>query len=598
LNNDINNKYKLKNEKEQIKYNLKIQELNILYKNKFDAFKFESKIEKANSIITLNEKVFNIYKSYNYNYYNAVNINNILLSYTKNKMGNEKMQKVLGRDYNNIIKMIKDKYNEGITIIKKRNELEELKKKIKEEIIKSKELSNMNIELSKKNEKKEDENNKLNEKLKQMDEELIKIKKEKEKMNLIIQENKEKINSLNKIQNEKENENNKLSIRLNKYKKYFDEEMQELEKFQKQNSIFNFDDSPFELYFDKNIVTNRSGRGLLKNIAVYEKDRKGYLVYQELNYNLIVIRIYNNNTDDDIGNNIDNNINYDKNIIATLEGHKNCTSVIRYYKNKTKDYYDKEYILSCDYDKLVIVWDINDNFNKKFSIKEIYKENIYDALILFNLFNKDYILLSSDNQHNFNEYCKLYELKENTPFIKNIYNTNRNKNAYLIPWLYKNKYYLISCCDDEISINNIFDDENYANLIEKPEGGHYCGFVYNDNYLCISDVNNNFIRIWNLVKKEVYKTIKFSAKFGYEMVQWNDKYTIIGCNECLIIIDIEIGEEVEKIEGNNGIIFGLKKIYDRDLGECLICSEDNNIISIYRIYRIEEEMYEDDEPLD
>jgi hypothetical protein len=95
LNNDINNKYKLKNEKEQIKYNLKIQELNILYKNKFDAFKFESKIEKANSIITLNEKVFNIYKSFNYNYHNAVNINNILLSYTKNKMSNEKLQKVL-----------------------------------------------------------------------------------------------------------------------------------------------------------------------------------------------------------------------------------------------------------------------------------------------------------------------------------------------------------------------------------------------------------------------------------------------------------------------------------------------------------------------
>ena len=78
-----------------------------------------------------------------------------------------------------------------------------------------------------------------------------------------------------------------------------------------------------------------------------------------------------------------------------------------------------------------------------------------------------------------------------------------------------------------------------------------------------------------MVKKEVYKNIKFNAKFGYEMVQWNDKYTIIGCNECLIIIDIEKGEEVEKIEGNNGIIFGLKKIYDRDLGECLICSEDN-----------------------
>ena len=127
--------------------------------------------------------------------------------------------------------------------------------------------------------------------------------------------------------------------------------MQELEKFQKQNSIVLFNGSPFDLYFDSNIVTNRSGRGLLKNIAVYEKNSEGYLVYQELKYNLNVIGIF------------------DKNIIATLEGHKNSISVIRYYKNKTKDYYDEEYILSCDYDKLVIIWDINDNFNKKFSIK-------------------------------------------------------------------------------------------------------------------------------------------------------------------------------------------------------------------------------------
>jgi len=26
----------------------------------------------------------------------------------------------------------------------------------------------------------------------------------------------------------------------------------------------------------------------------------------------------------------------------------------------------------------------------------------------------------------------------------------------MIPWLYKNKYYIIECCDNKISINNVF----------------------------------------------------------------------------------------------------------------------------------------------
>ena len=204
-------------------------------------------------------------------------------------------------------------------------------------------------------------------------------------------------------------------------------------------------------------------------------------------------------------------------------------------------------------------------------------------MILFNLFNKDYILLSSSNKYNYDEYSKLYELKQNTSFVKNIYNTHKNKNAYLIPWLYKNKYYIIACCNNEISINNIFEDETYANLKEKPEGGHYCGFLYKDNFLCVSDKKNNFIRIWDLIKKSIYKIIHFNAKIGYEMVQWNDKYTIIGSDGFLIIIDIENGEEYSKIEGNNGTIFGLKKIKTENLGICLICSEDNGKISIYKI---------------
>ena len=47
---------------------------------------------------------------------------------------------------------------------------------------------------------------------------------------------------------------------------------------------------------------------------------------------------------------------------------------------------------------------------------------------------------------------------------------------------------------------------------------------------------------------------------------------MIGCNQCLTIIDLEEGEEVKQIKGNNRIIFGLKKLKDKELGECLICS--------------------------
>ena len=124
----------------------------------------------------------------------------------------------------------------------------------------------------------------------------------------------------------------------------------------------------------------------------------------------------------------------DKTIINSLKGHNNKTTVIRYYIKDNKE----EYILSCDENKLIIKWDIQNNYNKKYNIQGEYSGNIYDALLLFNIFNKNYILISSTN-----EYSKLYEFKDNTPFIRNIYGTKENYTYFMIPWLYKNKYYII-----------------------------------------------------------------------------------------------------------------------------------------------------------
>ena len=82
----------------------------------------------------------------------------------------------------------------------------------------------------------------------------------------------------------------------------------------------------------------------------------------------------------------------DKKIITSLKGHNAKTTVIRYYLKDNKE----EYILTCDADKLVIIWDLQNNY-KKYIIQSKYKGSIGDALLLFNIFNNNNILLSSYN---------------------------------------------------------------------------------------------------------------------------------------------------------------------------------------------------------
>ena len=65
----------------------------------------------------------------------------------------------------------------------------------------------------------------------------------------------------------------------------------------------------------------------------------------------------------------------------------------------------------------------------------------------------------------------------------------------MIPWLYNNKFYIIECCDYKISINNIFENECYANLIMNSNDSHFYGYIYNDNYLCFSNFNKECTRI-------------------------------------------------------------------------------------------------------
>ena len=114
------------------------------------------------------------------------------------------------------------------------------------------------------------------------------------------------------------------------------------------------------------------------------------------------------------------------NLIKSLKGHNYYITFIKFFNDGIKG---KKYLMSIDNNKLVIIWDIKNNYTKK-RLTLHYKGAIYSALLLFNLYDEDYIITSS---YNLLEHSKIYSMNKNN-FVKNIYNTDNNYTRYIIPW--------------------------------------------------------------------------------------------------------------------------------------------------------------------
>ena len=82
--NNIKNKYKIKNEKNENIYNNKINQLKKQIELKIKEYKHDEKIELKTNYNKIIEIIYNTYLKYNNNYYNSLNINNIY-DYKKNK---------------------------------------------------------------------------------------------------------------------------------------------------------------------------------------------------------------------------------------------------------------------------------------------------------------------------------------------------------------------------------------------------------------------------------------------------------------------------------------------------------------------------------
>ena len=149
---------------------------------------------------------------------------------------------------------------------------------------------------------------------------------------------------------------------------------------------------------------------------------------------------------------------FDKKITA-LKGHKNTINTIKYFINRKNK---NEYLISTDKNKIVIVWDITNNYNNLYNINTNYGDNIYSCLLIFsNYDNYNFIVTSTKNISNDADKSstKIYSLDDGK-LIKYINNSNNYNIFYLLSWENKNnkKYYIIEFANNKIVINNLLED--------------------------------------------------------------------------------------------------------------------------------------------
>ena len=551
-------------------------------------------LEEVNYEIKLYKNYMKVDDKFNmlYNQFKLIknnNIDNDKLNEMNNKI-NELNTKLEQKD-----KEIKDILNQ------KDNIINEMNKKIINQESRIKDLENKNINIFNENKnlkelfnKHENESKMINEKIAYLENNFKDINNNLNQINEIItnvNNLKKEINKLNNEIRDKDKNNNeeKLDIKIK-------EEINKIEnninmKFKEQQNIndkinnfihdieyekkinYEFKKEPKNLKFKENITTTNTYYGWndIFEIFISYKDNKEYLVSPNTNnYKLDIFNLINNQ------------------LITSLSGHNNHIRTIRYFiNNKNKN----EYLISADDNKIVIIWDITNNYNIKYNINTKYGDDIYSCLLIFPHNSDDNYIITSTYNYSGNDEdsaTKLYSLN-NGNFIKYINNTNNNAIYYLLSWYNKknNKYYIIQFSYKKILINNLLEEELYSELSNKTEADHFSGFIYyrdNNDYLCSSS-DNGYINIWDLYNKKIYKTINTDGCKLAHIIEWNKKYIIVADynNKSFKIIDIDNNSIYNINPEHKDRLKCVKKINHPKYGESLLSAAEDKTIKLWTI---------------
>ena len=556
----------------KIKLSKKIMKNNNKFKKLYNEIikKESSQIEYNKEIEEMKQKISELY--------NILNKREEETKYILNKNDTiiKKINEIILRQENKIKENSRDE-----TIKKRINEIENnLNNKINNQI---KELNNNILKINNKINDKEIFKNEINNK----DKEIFNIKsinKENENKNnevLNKPENniKSKFNIDLEIINNKINEANNNTIKeLNNINNKFEELKKNIHNKEYTKKInYKFKNEPKNLKYTLDITNTNTNEGWndIFEIFISYKDNKEYLISpNNNNYKLDIFFLFENKK------------------ISSLSGHNEKIRTIRYFINKNNY---NEYLISADDSKILIVWDIINNYKIKHQIDTKYEKEIYSCLLIFphNL-NDNFIITSTVDESNDidKSSTKVYSLS-NGQFIKNIKKTNNNSIYYLLSWYNKNnnKYYIIQFSNLKIIITDLQEDELYSELKKVPENAHYSGFIYkkqNKDYLC-SPSFNGCINIWDLYEKQLFKTITNNTIHNIllaHIIQWNYKYSIVADikYKSFKIIDLENYNIISDINSHHtDKLICIKKIYHPLYGESLLSAAKDNTIKLWTI---------------
>ena len=200
----------------------------------------------------------------------------------------------------------------------------------------------------------------------------------------------------------------------------------------------------------------------------------------------------------------------------TLEGHKTNIVMVKTYFDGNNE---QNYIITSDYDYLVIIWKVisEKSIIIKRTIATKYNHEIYSALILFypkNIF----LLTSADTNMCSTEYDFITD-----EFKKNIPGTKSNKTYYVLNY----SDFIIELCLDKIGIYNLSEDNNnICEFISQDiKGDNRHGNIIN-NILFVSNSNGNIILI-DLIQKNIKHIINSSNSNFFSLIEWNSLYLIV-----------------------------------------------------------------------
>ena len=263
----------------------------------------------------------------------------------------------------------------------------------------------------------------------------------------------------------------------------------------------------------------------------------------------------------------------DSKIVHSLKGHSAHIYIVRHYFQRKSS---TDFLISTSSERKVKVWNLK-TYECHITLNKCHTGTyLYSALLLFdNINNLNYIVTSCPN-----EYMKLWDF-DSGKFIREIGSTS-DYTYFINYWNNNNINYIINANSSNVKIYGINKSkEIYREFLAPQTTWHMSAFVerMNDiNYLFESD-GNGYLRIWNIEKKEIYKSIQASGCNLRGICFWNDRFIIAASSDKgFKIFDLENNKNIITIHGHESVLCTVQKIMHPVYGESLISSGiDGNI---------------------